>query len=188
MEGRTPLAVGRVEDERVLAREGRVEEEHASVLGAAVVPAGHEDDLVRVVGNGARAAEEGGEVGAAAPEGELAHAVGVHRHQLAREVVLEVGVFPARVGDASVVEDDGRVVAVLLEGELDRLARLAVHAVDHAHGEIAVLAGQELVDARAHEDDLVAVRQVAAVPPLDVVVAVFRRNKFRLKIKSGFAL
>ena len=80
VEGRAPFAVGRVEDERVLAREGRVEEEQTAVLSAAVVSAGHEDDLVRIVGDGARAAEEGGEVGTAAPEGELAHAVGVHRH------------------------------------------------------------------------------------------------------------
>ena len=93
--------------------------------------------------------------------------------------MLEVGVFPARVGDASVVEDGWRVVAVLLEGELDCLARPAVHAVEHAHGEVAVLAGQELVHARAQEDDLVAVRQVAAVPPLDVKMTILRRNEGR---------
>ena len=101
--------------------------------------------------------------------------------------MLDVGVLPARVGDASVVEHDRRVVGILLVGELDGLARAAVDAVEDAHREVAVLAREELVRARAEQDDLVLVRQVAAVPPLDVVVAVFRRNKFRLK-KSGFAL
>ena len=119
--GRTPLAVGRVERDGVLARERGVEEEHAPVFGAAVVSAGHHHEAVRVVGDGPRAAEEGGEVGSAAPEGELSDAVGVHGHQLAREVVLDVGVLPARVGDASVVEHDRRVVGILLVGELDGL-------------------------------------------------------------------
>ena len=174
---RTPFAVGRIERDGVLARERGIEEEHASVFGAAVVSAGHHHEAVRVVGNGSRAAEEGGEVGAAAPEGELADAVGVHGHQFAREVMLDVGVFPARVGDASIVEHDRGVIGILLVGELDGLARTAVDAVEDAHREVAVLAREELVRARAEHDHLVAVRQVAGIPPLDVVVAVFGGNE-----------
>ena len=176
MLGRTPLAVGRVERDGVLARKRGVEKEHAPVFGAAVVSAGHHHEAVRVVGDGSRAAEEGGKIGAAAPEGELADAVGVHGHQLAREVVLDVRVFPARVGDASVVEHNRGVVGILLVGKLDGLSCAAIDAVEDAHREVAVLAREELVRARAEQDDLVLVRQVAAVPPLDVKMAILGRN------------
>ena len=186
--GRPPLAVWRVVLERVGAREGGIHLEEAADLGAVVVAAADHGEEMRVARHGAGAVEERGHEGVRAPHGELADAVGVHRHEHAAPVVGLVGVFPARVEDAAVVRDVGRVVAVLLVGELAHLAGLAVDAVDDGHRHVAVLAGEELERGRAEHHHLVLVGQVAAVPPLDVVVAVFRRNKFRLKIKSGFAL
>ena len=181
-----PVAVGRIVAERVGARERGVHEEHAPHLGAVVVSAAEHGDEVRVAGDAPRLVEERRHPRARAPERELAHAVGVHRHEDAREEVRNVRVLPARVHDAPVVRDRGRVVAVLLVRELAHLARLAVDAVEHAHRHVAVLARQELVRARAEHHHLVLVRQVAAVPPLDVIVAVLGRNKFRPKIKWAF--
>ena len=183
-----PLAVGRVERERIGARERGVAQAEAPQLAAAVVSAREHRDEMRLARHAARVREERRRIGARAPQRELAHAVRVHRHQLAREEVREVRILPAREHHAPVVRDGGREVAVLLERELAHLARLAVHAVEHAHRVVAVLARQELPRRRPQHDHLVLVRQVAGVPPLDVVVAIFRRNKFRLKIKSGFAL
>ena len=171
--------VGRIPAERILARERWVEEKRAADLRAAVVSASEHREEVRFAGDGAGVLEERGEVGAGAPEGELPNAVGVHGHQLAGEVVLDVRVFPARVHDAPVVGHHWRVVTVLLVCELDRLAGAAVKSVEDAHREVTVLARKELVRARAEKAYLVLVRQVACVPPLNVVVAVFRRNQSR---------
>ena len=170
MERWPPRAVWRVVDDGIVPCERGIEQEHAAMFGATVVTTGHHHEAVRIAGDGTRAAEEGGEVGTAAVERELSDAVGIHRHELAREIVLEIGVLPAGVADASVIEDGGGVVGVLLKGELDGFACLAVHTVEHAHGEVPVLAGEELIGARAEEDNLVAIRQVAGVPPLDVEV------------------
>ena len=165
-----PVAVRRIVAERVGARERGVDLEEAAHLGAVVVAAADHRDEVRVARHRARAVEERGHERVGTPHGELADAVGVHRHQHAAPVVRLVGVFPARVEDASVVRDRGRVVAVLLVRELAHLARLAVHAVGHRHRHVAVLAGEVLEHARAEHDHLVLVRQVAGVPPVDVVL------------------
>ena len=174
---RAPVAVRRIVLERIGARERRVDDEHAPHLGAVVVATADHRDLVGVAGDRARRVEERRHEGVGAPDGELADAVGVHRHEHAAPVVRLVGVFPARVEDAPVVRDRGRVVAVLLVGELAHLARLAVLAVEDGHRHVAVLAGEELVGGRAEQDDLILVRQIAAVPPLDVVLTVLGRDE-----------
>ena len=177
--GRTPLAVWRVVLEGIGAREGGVDLEEAAHLGAVVVAAADHGEEVRVARDGTGAVEERGHEGVRAPHGELADAVGVHRHEHAAPVVGLVGVFPARVEDAPVVRDVRRVVAVLLVGELAHLAGLAVDAVEDGHRHVAVLARQELEGGRAEHHHLVLVGQVAAVPPLDVVVAILWRDQRR---------
>ena len=180
--GRPPVAVRRVVLERVGARKRRVEHEEAPHLGAVVVPPADHRDLVGVARNRARAVEERRHEGIGAPHGELADAVGIHRHQDARPVVRLVGIFPAGVEDASVVRDCRRVVGVLFVGELADLAGLAVDTIGDGHRQVTVLAGEELVGRRAKHHDLVLVRQVAGVPPLDIVLSVFGRNELRLLI------
>ena len=177
----TPVAVGRIVLERIGAREGRVDLEETPHLGAVVVSAADHRDEVRLAGYGARAVEERRHERVGAPHGELSDAVGVARHQHAAPVVRLVGVFPARVEDASVVRDVGGVVGVLLVGELANLAGLAVLAVHHGHRHVAVLAREELVRRRAEHHELVAVREVAGVPPLDVLV-LLGRDELRLLV------
>ena len=174
-----PLAVGRVERERVGARERGVAQAEAPELAAAVVSAREHRDEMRLARHAARVREERRRVGARAPQRELPDAVRVHRHQLAREEVREVRILPAREHHAPVVRDGGREVAVLLERELPHLARLAVHAVQHAHRVVAVLARQKLPRRRPEHHDLVLVRQIAGIPPLDVKMAILWRNQSR---------
>ena len=172
MARRPPLAVRRIVHGRIAARERGIDDEETPHFGAVVMAAADHRDLVAVAGTAARIVEERRHPGIGTPHGKLAHAVGIHRHQDARPVVGLVGIFPARVEDASVMRDGGRVVRILLVGELAHLAGLAVHAVDDRHRHVAVLARQELVRRRAEHDHLVLVGQIGRIPPLNVVFTV----------------
>ena len=134
-----PCAIGRIVAERIAPRQRGVEQQQATVLGATMMAASHRHEQMRFAGYGAHRKERG-EVAAGAVERKLSHAIGIHRHQLAGEVVLDIGIFPARVHHASVVHDAGRIVGILLKGELDRLAGPAVDPIEHAHREVAIFA------------------------------------------------
>ena len=125
------------------------------------------DDLRRVAGDRPGVERRVRPVGIAAVIGRLVRAVGIHREQQPREVVRRVGVFPAGIQDAAVVEHRRAPVVVLVEGELADVLAVGVHDEQVRHLVAAAHAGHAVETAGRAEDDP-PVGQVARIVVVDV--------------------
>ena len=98
---------------------------------------------------------------------DLVRAVGIHVEQQPGEVVGRVGIFPARVKHAAVVQQRRIPIVVLVETDLPRVAAVGLHEAQVGHRVAAAHAGHALeATGRVEEDP--AVGQVAGVVVVDV--------------------
>ena len=95
--------------------QGRIEDDQFAHPLHAMVAGDDGHDLRRVAGDRPGVERRVRPIGIAAVVGRLVRAVGIHREQQPREVVRRVGVFPAGIQDAAVVEHRRAPVVVLIE-------------------------------------------------------------------------
>ena len=146
---------------------GRVEQDQFAHAGRAVVPGDHANQLGGVAGDGLGI--EGGirPIGIALVVGHLAGTVRVHLEQESREVMGRVGVFPAGVEHAAVVEHRGAPVLVLVETQLADARPVGVHDAQIGHVVAAAHAGHAMEGPRRGEEDA-AVGEVAGIEVVHV--------------------
>ena len=94
---------------------GRVEDDETARTRRPVMPGDDADEAAVVFRNRFHVEDAVREERAAAVERLVFRSVRVHVHDDAGEIVRQVSIFPAGVHDASVRDDDGRPVTVLIE-------------------------------------------------------------------------
>jgi len=146
---------------------GRVEQHQLAHPRHTVVAGDHGDDLRRIVGNGPRVENRIGPHGIAGIVLHLPRAVRVHLEQQPREVMRQVGVFPAAVQQAAVVQHGGAPVVVLIETQLADAAAVRIHQAQVGDRVAAAHAGHAGKAARRGKYDTL-IRQVAGVVVVDV--------------------
>ena len=147
------------------ASPGRVEQKQ--LADPPLVVAGDDgDDLGRMVRNGTREEHGVRPVGIRSGVFHLGAAIGIHGHEQAVPDVRRVGVIPAQVEDAAVVEHAGRVIVVLLEGELPDVLPVRTHLVHHADDDTGI--ARNALERRGGKKNDLVVRQVNRVIIVDV--------------------
>ena len=150
---------------------GDVEHHQLALAGHAVVAGDDTDELGGAAGDVLVVEDGVGPVAVRAVELLLVGAVGVHRHQHAREVVGRVGVLPAQEDHAAVGVDLGVPVDVLVKGEAARALAVGREEQEVGHIVAAGHAGHAL-EADGGGGDDAPVGQIAGIEVVDVGVRV----------------
>ena len=87
----------------------------------------------------------------------------------------KIGIFPTREHDTTIMRDIWRIVRILFVRQLANFTRLTVVTINNCHRHITIFARKELVCACTEEHNLILVRQVAAIPPHNILM-LGRRN------------